>query len=194
MVTTDPLQTVPLQTVPLQTVPHDQLLLGLGFLYERLVDVLDSRGSSLAGVVVEPSKSGLDAAVGPLIPDPVAVQMRRPDMARLREQLTPIVAGGVPQVDTAFQQRLGELRDALEDVYGQRLTFDGEQRETTGTKVAVRQEIDTVQGLVVGADIDSDWANDTNDTVTVSQKARVVEKAGTAIGARLGGKRRGTQL
>ena len=169
---------------PIETVPHARLIRGFGFLHARLVDVLDVQGTGASGAVVEPDQSGLDAAIGPLVPNPVVVGARRPALVRLHERLAPIAASGAPQSDAAFRQLLIELREALEDVYGQRLTFGGEQREPTGTREGVSQEIDTVRGLAVGADIESGW--DDGD-VKVNQKVRVIEKRGTAIGARLGG-------
>jgi len=168
----------------INTVPSAQLILGFGFLHARLLEVLDSQRRGVSGEVVEPDQSGLDAAVGPLVPNPFVVKARWSAMDRLRQWLAPIAASGAPQADAAFRQRLVELREALEDVYGQRLTFGGEQREPTGTKVEVSQEIDTVWGLAVGADIASDWAG---GDITATQKLGVVEKQATAIGARLGG-------
>lgn len=167
----------------IETVPQAHLIQGFAFLYERLVDVLDGEGPGVSGAIVEPGQSGLDAAVGPLVPNPAVVKARRAAMTRLRTSLALIVAGEAPQADVAFRQRLIELRETLEDVYGQRLTFSGEQRESTGTE-GVRQEIDTVRGLAVGADIASDWSG---GEVKVTQKVVVVEEPGIAIGARLGG-------
>jgi len=174
---------------PIETVPHARLIQGFDFLYERLVDVvLEGQGTGVSGAVVEPAQSGLDAAVGPLVPNPDVVDARRPALARLCDRLAPIVPSGAPhgapQAHGSFRQQLIELREALEDVYGQRLTLDGEQREPTGTRVEVSQEVGTVRGLAVGADIESGWAD---SDVKVIQKARVVEEQGTAIGARLGG-------
>lgn len=168
----------------IETVPSARLILGFGFLYERLVDILDGQGTVVSEVVVEPEQSGLDTAVGPLVANPAVVRAHRPTMARLRERLAPFAAGRPGQADIEFRQRLVELRAALEKVYGQRLTFGGERREPTGTRVEVSQEADTVRGLAVGVDIESGW---TDGDVKVIQNVRVVEERGTAIGARLGG-------
>jgi hypothetical protein len=69
------------------------------------------------------------------------------------------------------------LRALLEAAYGQRFTFRGEQREPTGTSVAVTQTLGNVAGRVVG--VQGDIAA---RAVAVRQDADEVTETGTVIG------------
>jgi hypothetical protein len=51
--------------------------------------------------------------------------------------------------DTALRKHLGRLRDLLEEIYGQHITFQGEPREPSG--VLVEQRMGSVSGEVTGA-------------------------------------------
>jgi hypothetical protein len=79
--------------------------------------------------------------------------------------------------DGELARQAGELRELLEAVYGRRLTFRGEQREPTGSAVAVRQRLDEVAGIVLGAEGDVE-----SGSLEVDQEAKRVDSGGSITG------------
>jgi hypothetical protein len=77
--------------------------------------------------------------------------------------------------DTELAERAGRVRAILEAAYGQRFTFQGEDREPTGTKVSVSQVLGQVAGPVVGVDADAGPSAD----VQVRQTATSVDHGGS---------------
>jgi hypothetical protein len=102
-----------------------------------------------------------------------------PKIVELHSRLTPYAndLADVPVDDAELSARVDELRGLLEAVYGQRLTFRGEHREPTGTRVTVRQVLTEVAGKVVGVQEVSGGAD-----VTVEQKSEAVTETGSILG------------
>jgi len=63
--------------------------------------------------------------------------------------LADIESGG-----TALANQAERLRAVLEEIYHQRFTFRGEQREPSGSRVDVRQRFDVAEGTALGAHAD----------------------------------------
>ncbi|MER6389746.1 hypothetical protein ABT236_14860 [Streptomyces sp. NPDC001523] len=151
------------------------------FLGQRLDAVLSRRRS---GGTVE-------AEADPEVPAELVGELELPlraDSERLEARLEVLEAYalGMAQyqrdssqltVENAVLMRtLGQVRVALEDVYGQRFTFAGEAREQTGPVSA--QHYDTVAGEVTG--IEAEEA--IRGSVTSTIRARSVEAGGKVIG------------
>jgi hypothetical protein len=83
---------------------------------------------------------------------------------------------GVTDIELA--ERAGRLRALLEEIYGQRFTFQGEEREPTGSRVVVRQVLDSVEGAVLGAEADVG----ANGDLLVEQRAGTVNEKGSVTG------------
>jgi hypothetical protein len=131
-----------------------------------------------------------DALVGtlqlPLQPHEDRLQARRDDLELLRDALANYASGDVPAStsDRALLRTLARLRGALEDVYGQYLTFDGEDRPASGP--FVRQKVTTVSGETTGMDMDEIATN-----AHVIQDVETVDAGGKLIGMK--GRRIGPQ-
>jgi hypothetical protein len=126
--------------------------------------------------------------------DPVVdlAVLDRQDMplVRLLGALSPYALGqvDVDPADAELQETAGRLRALLEAAYGQHLTFRGERRDPTGSRVTVNQVLGDVQGRVVGAHASVGPGGDTaidQRAQTVGQNAEVVGFEGD-VGARRG--------
>jgi hypothetical protein len=78
--------------------------------------------------------------------------------------------------DSLFLETLGELRGALEDIYGQRFTFEGERRRQSGP--FIEQRHGRVAGSVVGMEATERISGPVGAKIT----SDVVEPGGTVIG------------
>jgi hypothetical protein len=147
------------------------------FLYQRLHHLLDARGGS-----PETAPEVPPALVGTL-QLPLQVQLedieeRRGELEGLRDALSVYARGAAPVDvgDAALLRMLGRLRGTLEELYGQRLTFTGEQRPASGSPF-VRQKQETVVGEVYGME-----AQESITGGTVVQETTTVEKDGKLVG------------
>jgi hypothetical protein len=149
-----------------------------GFLFGRLAHLLDRRerakGDPDDDAVEAPD--ALEGHLNPLVPDNALVEQYIEELERLSGAL------GVyhrnpdrldPQ-DGALRTRLGRLRELLEIIYGQHITFHGEAREPSG--VAVEQRVDTVSGAVTGV------RGRQVSRARVAQDVRHVDDGGWVIG------------
>lgn len=148
----------------------------LTFALQRLERLLGSRGAEPEEDVAIP-----DSLVGalqlPLQPDEGRLQARRDELERLRDDLPVYARSDVPAQtsDRELLRNLARLRGALEDVYGQYLTFEGEDRPASGP--FVRQKLTTVSGEATGMDAD-EIAGDAR----VVQDVETVDPGGKLIG------------
>ncbi|MFF1810777.1 hypothetical protein ACFVXW_16880 [Streptomyces sp. NPDC058251] len=145
------------------------------FLYQRLAHLLDRRGTPEPEPQVPPTLQG--EVQLPLVADAQQLARRQPELMQLRDALNPYQRGAVPidSTDEPLLRTLGRLRGFLEEVYGQRLTFTGEQRPASGPYV--RQKTDTVRGELTGME-----AEDITGTAEVLQDTNTVEAGGKVIG------------
>jgi hypothetical protein len=155
----------------------DVLGQAFGFLFGRLSHILDRRsGATVDDHVGVPA--ALDGAWRPVPPDEGVIEAELP---RLRE-----LAGALGSYeryperltidDAGLRADLSRLRALLERVYGQHITFQGEDRAPTGTRVV--QRMGTVAGQVIGID------GGTVSGANVNQHIDDVQKDGTVIGVR----------
>lgn len=148
------------------------------FLYQRLDNLLNRRAApetELDGHILRGELSL------PLTADETELTHRRSDLDRLRDLLH--VYRQHPQTvdvaDAGLLRLLGELRGVLEEIYGQRLTFVGEEdREPSGSYA--RQKSETVRGKMTGIDADTP-----NGHLTSIQDVTTVEETGDVVGIRI---------
>ena len=127
---------------------------GIGFLYVQVGELLrrrrerrqqaDAGGAPPAPVKVPTAGEGGEVLAGRLASGPVdeeALEQHADQLARLRGLLSPYQEGDlrVEPRDGQLLEQMEALRSLLEQVYRQRITFQGEPgRPVTGTPVEVR--------------------------------------------------------
>jgi len=156
---------------------------GIKFLYgqaSELLRVWRERKQAEKNLEVPFVNAGvLDAVPANASVDSAVVAAEREKLVRYVGALHPY-ATNLEEVDAsndALAIAAGELRALLEAAYGQRLTFAGEQRERTGTRVDVRQVLGSVTGRVVGVEGDL-----VGGAISVSQSADEVGPDGSITG------------
>jgi hypothetical protein len=124
----------------------------------------------------------LDGELKPLTPDYEVLERLEQRVTDLAVELAKYKDGLVaPEPATA--KTVQELRDALEAIYGQRLTFKGEDRpESTGTVISGELRARIVKGLAIATDVGSVRGD---ATVTGTADVDTVDEGGTAIGTRV---------
>ncbi|MFD8381665.1 hypothetical protein ACFV2X_24530 [Streptomyces sp. NPDC059679] len=161
---------------------------GFGFLYAQLGEVLGRRRERSRP---EGDPGGaLDGPVGELEADEAVVEERRTQLQRLDGELAPYAARyltdtgtELPDVpDERLLEVLAELRSALEAVYGRRFTLVGEDREPTGTRIEVDQELGRVAGSATGVRARR-IAGDRG--ISVRQRGTSVEAGAEVVGVRI---------
>lgn len=120
--------------------------------------------------------------VSPKINFDAAEKLAEP-IAELRKELSGY-ADGTEEVNTSDEkllQNIDALRQALEAVYQQRLTFKGEQREASGPTVEGRIDVETVKGYVAAVRAKNVYAGD----IRADIKSKLVESGGSVVGVEI---------
>lgn len=123
---------------------------GIGFVYGQLGELLRrrrERHDQAAPGPVEmppagPEAQALDGVLAPGHIDTESLDRHADQLAGLRGLLHPYVEGDRP-VEPTNQQLLEQVdaaRMLLEEIYGQRITFQGERRPATGTAFTARAD------------------------------------------------------
>ncbi len=151
------------------------------FLYQRLDAALSRRRS---GRTAEPE-------VEPDVPAQLVGELELPlrvDSDRLEARLAALEALALGMAhyqrdpaqltaeDPLLMQTLGRVREALEDIYGQRFTFQGERRAQSGP--LSEQLYDTVAGEVTGMEAQDAILGSATSTI----RARHVQPGGKIVG------------
>jgi hypothetical protein len=129
---------------------------GIKFLYSQAGELLRRRRerTSTDQPTATPSAGLLDRDPGPLVPDLTLLGQLAEKLQDLRDELEPYVLD-LSRLETQQPlQQVSALRDALEAIYGRRLTFMGEPREPSGTVITGTARVKIVEGLVAGVRID----------------------------------------
>jgi hypothetical protein len=152
------------------------------FLYQQL-DRLLARHRDRTGTGEELTAAQVPAAlVGslslPLVADPGRLEARLAELeayhfALARYQQDPVL---VTASDTTLVAMAGRLRDALEEVHGQRFTFAGEERPRSGPFVVVRHK--EVGGELIGMQASQAIRGDASVDIGVD----VVHPGGRVVG------------
>ena len=132
---------------------------GIKFLYSQAGEVLkrwrDKKAGKDAQAEAPVSVDGADVLEGGLVDPRIDFEA----LGRLEEDIRELAkalgdyAGGLDEPDANDRDLVAAadgLRRALEVVYGQRITFKGEQRESSGPIVIGTAQIDKVVGDVAG--------------------------------------------
>ncbi|MET0423724.1 MAG: hypothetical protein ABW046_07620 [Actinoplanes sp.] len=163
---------------------------GVKFLYGQATELLTewrARRAAPDGKVIEvplASSSALDRpAVAPSA-DPALVQASQKDLIALSAGLSPYALGhaDIDLQDERLAENTNALRLLLEGLYGVRLTFKGENRETTGTRLDIQQRLDAVHGSATG--LEARKLSGGADA-SVRQEVREVGADGTVTGAKI---------
>jgi hypothetical protein len=150
----------------------------LTFLFQRLDRLLTSRGAEPETDVDVPA--GMVGTLQlPLEPSEDVLQARRGELELLREALADYADGTIEvgPSDHRLLRNMARTRGALEDIYHQHLTFEGEDRPASGP--FVHQTVRTVTGEATGMDSDVIAGNS-----RVIQDVDTVEAGGKLIGMR----------
>ncbi len=164
---------------------------GIKFLYGQAAEILKARrerraktdaGTESPVPLTVPivASDVLDGTPTEPVVDPAVLDREYAALVRLTGVLAPYAQGlaDVDPGDAALAEQAGQLRALLEAVYGQRLTFRGEQRDPTGTRVSVGQVLGQVAGHVTG--IEATLAP--GASAEVRQQATTVEPGGSVTG------------
>jgi len=160
---------------------------GIKFLYDQAREAIKhwrdsrSRGEERPVSMAAPDTTVLDAPLQPLQMDPGVMEQQEQTLALLRRALTDY-ADGLATPDPAdgdLLETVDALRRVLELVYGQRITFKGENREKSGTQVVAEVEAADVEGYVAGV-----RTRGLADNANVHAKVRVqdVKPGGEVVG------------
>jgi hypothetical protein len=158
---------------------------GIKFLYEQAGELIkarhEKRTSAETKIPIRESPA-LEGVPSGDTADLVVVEREHQVLADLSDALAPYVEDPsiIDLQDADLAATAGRLRAALEAVYGQRFTFNGERRESTGTRVTVSQILGTANGTVTGveADVESSAAVD----VDVEQRIDHASKGSSITG------------
>lgn len=159
---------------------------GIKFLYGQAAEVLKGwreRRHKNAEPVDVPivANDVLDAAPTTTAVDPGVVEREQRELVRLVGALSPYAHGiaGIDVTDAELGRDVQRLRQLLEAAYGQRLTFRGEDRAPTGSRIDVTQVVELVEGAVTGVDVGE---VDGGADVTVDQRVGQVAAESTVTG------------
>ncbi|WP_448642788.1 hypothetical protein [Geodermatophilus sp. URMC 63] len=110
-------------------------------------------------------------------PDYAVVEKLAPSLLDMRRPLADYAQGlATPRPeDPLLMEQVNALRELLEMVYGQRITFKGEAREPSGPLVRARGDVDRVQGYAAVVHAKSMTGGQVDATGT----AKTVERGGT---------------
>ncbi|MFG2651207.1 hypothetical protein [Streptomyces sp. NPDC048436] len=148
------------------------------FLYQRVENLLDRRGAPEKELATSTPLRG-DLAL-PLTAGEQELAARQADLEMLRDGLDSYQhdPARIDAGDLALLRMLGRLRGTLEEIYGQRLTFVGEEdRQPSGPYA--RQKIGTVHGEATAID-----AETISGQVESDQDITTIEKGGKVTGIR----------
>ncbi|MGH3797335.1 MAG: hypothetical protein ACRDSP_20875 [Pseudonocardiaceae bacterium] len=136
---------------------------GIKFLYGQASELLRARkerrleaelGGKLPTAVQMsvPDSTPLDNGAVHFTADAQTLEEHHAKLAELAARLAPYAQDwtDIDPADVSILTATDQLRMLLEAVYGQRLTFQGEQREESGTRVDVRQLLGNIDGAVAG--------------------------------------------
>jgi hypothetical protein len=170
--------------VDMSTIVSGALPATFTFLYQRLDALLSRRRQDTAKSKPEEAAEIPAELVGelelPLCADQDCVQARLPELRAYalgleRYRRNP---GEVTLEDSLLLQTLSDLRSALEDIYGQRFTFQGERRAESGP--FSEQHYGKIAGEVTGMEA----TNAIRGPATSKITADSVERGGKAVGMR----------
>jgi hypothetical protein len=167
---------------------------GIKFLYSQADAILKRRAErkaaakSGAAAPAEPiavaTPSAFTGTLAPLQIDQEAADEHAENLKELRHVLEDQALGHAPsgEVDPDVIRATLALRDAIEDIVGQRITFEGEDREPSGTPVATgRVSAKVIKGRATGLDVDEMTGGQAKGEVEADE----ITEGGEATGLRV---------
>ncbi|MFE9813225.1 hypothetical protein [Streptomyces sp. NPDC005548] len=153
----------------------------LTFLLQRAEHLISSRGADPEEQVTVPDNLTGTLQL-PLQPDQDRLRDSRRDIEVLLDALVDHAVPHVPPTP-GMLRNMGRLRHVLEDVYGQHLTFDGEDRPASGP--FVHQKATTLNGKATGMNADEITGNSrvVQDIGTVGSDAEMTGMKSRRIGS-----------
>ncbi|MFF5213352.1 hypothetical protein [Streptosporangium sp. NPDC000396] len=148
------------------------------FLFRRAETLIDRRASKGADKDENVADTSiLEGTLQPLKVDERALERYGDELMRLYGGLSTYSRerSRITTEDEALRERLGELRVILEHIYGQRITFKGENRPLSGSRVD--QDVETAEGPMVGID-----AKRIHGSADVVQRVGRVTETGSVTG------------
>ena len=153
---------------------------GIKFLYGQATELLRRhREKSAKAPVSAPDVPVLEGELAPLDPDLGVLDRVAPDLRELRRVLQDYFDDIEPvdPSDDRLLEATDALRQLLEGIYRQRITFRGERRPASGPAAAGTIDVDTVAGYVAGV-----RARIVAGNARLRGEVRAGEVTGTAIG------------
>jgi hypothetical protein len=154
---------VTVEPVTLAAVGGMVLTEGVKFLYQQASDLIrywrerrDAKtGDAVATPTASPPDDLLEGQLEPLIVDHEALDRLQDRIRDVRRELLDYVDGTIPITpeDQGLLLRTEVLRNLLEAVYQQRLTFRGEQRDAAGPLIHGRIDVEKVAGYAAAVRI-----------------------------------------
>lgn len=163
---------------------------GIKFLYQQAGEVLarwrqrrDKDGTDVQDARLRPPVDLLDGTVEPVEPRDEYAERLEEDLREARKLLADYANGvEVPQPGDRFvTEQADALRRLLEAVYGQRITFRGEQRPPSGPLVTGEIDVDRVAGDAAAVRAKAISSGE----ISGSAKAKVVEAGGKLTGVEI---------
>ena len=163
---------------------------GIKFLYQQAGEVLarwrqrrDKDGTDVQDARLRPPVDLLDGTVEPVEPRDEYAERLEEDLREARKLLADYADGvEVPQPGDRFvTEQADALRRLLEAVYGQRITFRGEQRPPSGPLVTGEIDVDRVAGDAAAVRAKAISSGE----ISGSAKAKVVEAGGKLTGVEI---------
>jgi hypothetical protein len=162
---------------------------GIKFLYSQAGEVIKrwregSGSAQRSEPVAAPPTAALAGQLAPLAFEYDHVATHERDLRALRQGLADFV-DGIDPVDPGDQDllvRVDALRGLLESIYGQRITFQGEARPTSGTPVVAGSvDVSTIAGQASGVEAGRIASGEVRGQV----RGERVEPGGDAAGVRV---------
>lgn len=152
---------------------------GIKFVYNQATELLRRRREKSAAA---PEVPVLEGKLAPLEPDTAVLDRVEPDLRELRKVLQDYVDEIEPVSvrDERLLETTDALRQLLEAVYRQRITFRGERREPSGPVVDGTVDVATVAGYVAGV-----RARVVSGGAHIRGAVRADDVTGTAVGVDL---------
>ncbi|HKS48960.1 MAG TPA: hypothetical protein VJT49_28405 [Amycolatopsis sp.] len=154
---------------------------GIKFLYDQARELLKQWREKRVKITLQAAApEGLDAPLAEAeVPETVVAQHAE-TLSELRRSLIEYADEGVvpDPNDPKLLESVDALRRLLEVAYGQRITFRGETRERTGSRVDVSVEADVVEGYVAALRARGVLPDD----VRADLKVKRVAAGGQAVG------------
>ena len=171
---------------------------GIKFLYNQAGEILKRRAERKAAakageappaepIAVEETPEAFTGTLSPLRIDDKAADEQAQNLKDFRRTVEDHALGDAADADPGVIRATLALRDAIEDIVGQRITFAGEEREPSGTPVATgRLTAATIRGRATGLEVGEMTGGRAEGELKADEIAEGADAAGARV-TKLGG-------